>query len=191
VLFADSAVGHPEEFVGGIGVTEDKKAPPTSSAAELAKALAWPLLALVLLMGLWSPLRESAKEIPTLLRRSEGLTIAGVSLRVREDLSRRASLEVRTVVARLSPESLQYLLSSNGNGMFLIGGGTSQLPRELGELAGLGLIEELPAEELPPQADSGFQMTPLGEEATSFLLVVVSEFVEQLAQEKETHDVNE
>ncbi len=152
---------------------------------ELIKATAWPSLALVALWGFWGPLQEAAKQLPALIGRSEVLTIAGVSLRVGSSLREKATPEMQKVLAEISPDGLRWILSTSEGGAYWDAGDVSTGRRETMELRKLGLVEEVPAQELnDPRRGRrygyGVRSTHLGKRTHAFLVSLVAEFVQGL-----------
>lgn len=155
---------------------------------ELVRALAWPLFATIALIVFLGPLRLTARQIPDLVGRSETITVAGLSIEVQRGVSQQASDEVKQAVADLSPDSISLLLNMQGASYFASGYGALGR-QQYAELIDLGLVVPLPTEELPHpisesgevrKYDFGIDITPLGEDAQSFLLSLISEFVQEL-----------
>lgn len=100
--------------------SEGKSKSRLELATELVKALVWPAFALVILLSFWTPLRESVRELPKLMRDAESVSIYSFSIKVKENLRWQATPEVgkvlttpevETVLARLSPDGIQKLLN--------------------------------------------------------------------------------
>jgi hypothetical protein len=155
-------------------------------AVDLVKALAWPLIALTVLISFWSPLRAVARQLPDIVNRSETITIAGLSIKVREGLRRQATPEIARALANVTPDGLKRLL--NTSSLSCWGADGADFGRkENAELIRLGLVEEVPKAELcSPQPGQdyvfGARPTALGRETQTFLLAVISEFAQEIAR---------
>lgn len=153
---------------------------------ELVKAIAWPILVVVVLIAFWAPLRDTARQLPGLLGRSNVVTIAGLSLKLGPGLRYQASPEVKNVLAELSQEAIERLLSMASSSWWNVG--DESLGRsENVELVRLKLVEEVPADEVDSLNDRdqrrygyGVRITELGIQTRSFLHSVVAEFVKEL-----------
>ena len=106
---------------------------------ELVKATAWPILVAVVLVAFWSPLRETARQIPELLGRSDTVTIAGLSLKLSRGLRYQTSPEVKKVLAELSQEAIERLLAMASRSWWDVGS-ESHGRSENAELLRLGLV---------------------------------------------------
>lgn len=152
---------------------------------ELVKAVAWPLFATIALISFWGPLRLTARQLPELVSRSETITVAGLSLEVQRGVSQQASDEVRKAVAELSPDGINNLLTMQGNVYYSLESVSFGRER-YEEMIDLGLVEPLTANELDAAESDGreygfgVEITPLGEEAQSLLLSLISEFTQEL-----------
>ena len=78
---------------------------------ELIRALAWPTIAGLLLFSFWQPLQLTANLLPTIIDRSDSITIAGLSLKVGRELRSEAPPEVRAALAGLSLAGIEMLLN--------------------------------------------------------------------------------
>ena len=161
--------------------------PPKSrveTMTELLKAVAWPAIALVVLISFWSPLQRTAEQVPTLVSRSDSITIAGLSLKVSRELRTKASPEVQAVVAKLSRKGIEQVLALSEK--------STWKPEDIEngreftkELRALGLATELPPKELEAlHAGYGFTATELGRQTQAFLRAIVAEFVQELTAAK-------
>jgi hypothetical protein len=157
---------------------------------ELVKAVAWPLFASVLLISFWGPLRSAVSQLPNIISRSETLSIAGLSLKIRRGLTQQPSEEVKKSLSKLSPDDLKRLL--NFNSTYCGEEYASSCRADYAGLTGLGLIAEVPESELNQQTDErgkrygfGARITPKGKETQTFLLALISEFVQELERSGE------
>jgi hypothetical protein len=156
---------------------------------ELVKATAWPMFAAAVLIIFWGPLHETAKEIPTLVGRSDTVTIAGLSLKVSHGLHQKASPEVQKAVGELSREGIERVLSLSSSSWWDKGSEVSGRS-DYAELLRLGLVEEVSSSEVEVQnkrdkRDFGYavRITELGKKVQSFLRSVVAEFVQELPKD--------
>jgi hypothetical protein len=164
------------------------KAPKTKFElfVELVQAMAWPLSATIVVFSFWTPLQDAARQIPSIVGRSDTITIAGLSLKVGQGLRQKASDAVKRVLDKLSPEGVKKILSMS-QGSYWDKGNEYDGRNENSELVKLGLVDEVPANELDQKNGLehknfgyGIRPTQLGRETQSFLQSVVSEFVQQL-----------
>jgi hypothetical protein len=158
---------------------------------ELVKAIAWPLLAAVVLVSFWHPLREAANQLPSIVSRSDTITILGLSLKIGPQLRQKAPREVQEALAALSADGIKTLM-----GMIGMGGGRgndihtlSVMTSDRGpyaELIKLKLAEEVPGlARADPTSDPTYatyvlQITPLGVQTNDFLLSLIAEFIDGL-----------
>jgi len=163
---------------------------PSKSRIELliegAKALAWPIVALIVLVSFWSPFQETARILPSIIGRSESISIAGLSMRVSGRLRVKATPEVEKVLSRMSRDAVDVLISLQGEAYVLSEAQQSAILR-YDELKALGLVEAVPANQLGPKPPYrtvefayGVRLTPLGLRTQSFLRSVIAEFVKEL-----------
>jgi hypothetical protein len=110
----------------------------------------------------------------------------GLSLKVGQGLRQKASDAVKRVLDKLSPEGVKKILSMS-QGSYWAKGNEYDGRNENSELVKLGLVDEVPANELDQKNGLehknfgyGIRPTQLGRETQSFLQSVVSEFVQQL-----------
>ncbi len=153
---------------------------------ELIKATAWPGLTMIILITFWGPLRQTAEQFPYLVRRSDTITIAGLSLEVSRELRRQASPEVEEVITELSKEGIKRVLRLSG-GSYWDKGSETHGRADYTELIHLKLVEEIAVDELERQNQEegknfgfGVRPTELGRQTQSFLQSVVAEFVQEL-----------
>lgn len=157
-------------------------------SVELARATAWPILALIVLLAFWTPLHDTARQVPELLGRSDTITIAGLSLELSRELRYKASPDVKEALGKLSQEAIKRLLNMGDSSWWNVGD-ESHGRFENGELLSLGLVEELDAADMRRQHEAdqrkfgyGVAMTTLGRRTKSFLHSVVAEFVHELGR---------
>ncbi len=156
---------------------------------ELIKAVAWPLLAIVVLVAFWSPLRRTADLIPSIVGRSDTITIAGLTLKVGRGLKSKASPQVEKVLESLSKDSIAAVLGMPEGATWPPNSAASGRAQNA-ELIKLGLVVELPQNEIDDRNAKehrdyvfGVRQTPLGKQTQVFLQAVVAEFVEELERE--------
>src|SRR5688500_16356735 len=77
---------------------------------ELIKALAWPCVALFIVVAFWEPLQESARVLPQLLQDTETIEVSGVKINVRSSVAERIPARVKAVLQKLSPAGIEYIL---------------------------------------------------------------------------------
>lgn len=173
-------------------VEPDSKADPKpdrfAQVIDLTKAIAWPVFGLIMLVAFWGPLYSTIEQLPNLVSRSENITIAGLTLEIEKGLRQQASPEVRQVLSELSPEGVRNLLTAS-EASYWNEGSTSYGRTANAELVNLGLLEEIPTDELnEPQGSTsygyGVRLTPFGKETQTFLFDLISEFVQELEQQE-------
>jgi hypothetical protein len=159
---------------------------------ELIKAASWPVIALLLLFSFWGPIHDAANLIPSIMMRSDTITIAGLSLKVSPELRERASPEVQKVLTQLSPQGLDRILQMSESSFWDIGSETNGR-NENQNLLQLGLVEEIPSAELEAHNHRenrnfgfGVRITSLGRQTQIFLRSVLSRFVNEVAQQGES-----
>jgi hypothetical protein len=155
---------------------------------ELVKAIAWPLLAAVVLVSFWHPLREAANQLPSIVSRSDTITILGLSLKIGPQLRQKAPREVQEALAALSADGIKTLIGmgkGRGNDIHISSVVTSgRAP--YAELIKLKLAEEVPGHaRADPTSDPTYatyvlQITPLGVQTNDFLLSLIAEFIDEL-----------
>ncbi len=156
---------------------------------ELIKAIIWPLFATVILFLFWEPIRTISTQLPSLIGRSETITIAGVSLKVSKRLTQQASPKLAAALAKLSPQGLRQLVDQRGASLYP-SENADRGKSEYAELISLGLAEEVPQ---TFQADSdrklypGFivKLTPMGDEGEKFIYALLSEVVRDLPEQSD------
>src|SRR6266550_448005 len=155
---------------------------------ELVKAIAWPLLAAVVLVSFWHPLREAANQFPSIVSRSDTITILGLSLKIGPQLRQKAPREVQEALAALSADGIKTLIGmgrGRGNDIHISSVVTSGRG-PYAELIKLKLAEEVPGlARADPTSDPTYatyvlQITPLGVQTNDFLLSLIAEFIDEL-----------
>ena len=156
---------------------------------ELVKAIAWPILAAILLISFWTPLQETASQIPIIVGRSDTITIAGLSLKIGPGLRQKASPDVQKALAQLSQEGVEKILALSVGGSYWDKGQEANGRADNGELVRLGLAEELPSDQLEKMNAAehrnygyAIHITALGHQTQAFLRSVVAEFVQELSR---------
>jgi hypothetical protein len=154
---------------------------------ELVKAGAWPLLAAIVLASFWGPLVRTAEEMPSIVGRSESITIAGLSLKVGAALREKVTPQIQAALAKLSGDGVAKVLAMSTGGAYWDKGHETQGRSDYDELLRAGLAEEAPADQLEAlnRQDGrsyglGIRITSLGRATQSFLRSVVAEFVQNL-----------
>jgi hypothetical protein len=145
---------------------------------EFIRVLAWPLFAFVLLYALWTPIRSIAALMPNIIERSETITIANLSIKVGRGIKRKASADVLKVLTEITPDGLRKLISSSDEAYWQADS-KSYARTENAEIIRLKLVEEVSKKELGNYG-YGIKPTTLGEETKEYVLVLVSEFVNEL-----------
>jgi len=163
--------------------------PPKSKfeiIVDLIKALLWPTIVICVLIIFWGPLRLIADQIPSIVSRSESITISGLSIKIRNnDVVEKPSDSVRMVLAKLSPNGVKRMLN-NSTAVYWDKGQESYGKEDYGELIKLGLYREVTPDELRERNTNnknygfGAERTPLGEETNNFLIQLVAGFVDEL-----------
>lgn len=155
---------------------------------DLVRALAWPIVAFALLFALWSPLRQTAELIPSIISRSDTITISGLSLKIGQRLHREATPEVEAVLKAIRKEDIELMLSV-GDTSWWDRNGEAGARSRYKKLIQLGLLSEIKQSEfkfLTPEEQRtrsyGVRITPLGDATRDFLRAVVAEFVRELAK---------
>jgi hypothetical protein len=153
---------------------------------EVIKALAWPLFATVFLVSFWTPLHDTATLIPSIVSRSDTITIAGLSLKVGKALNKKATPEVELALSRLSKEGVKRLLEMSASSWW-DKGSEANGQAENSELVKLGLAMEVSADELATRNTTdhknfgyAVRITDLGRKTQDFLRAVIAEFVDEL-----------
>src|SRR5207253_2368384 len=118
-------------------------------SVELIKALTWPLVISIVLIGFWTPLHNIVTQLPNLLSRSESVTIAGLSIKIGKDIGRQVSPKVKEVISELSPEGLHRLINAPPFPLPTVSAVADKPGEtEYAELIKLGLMENIPTTEL-------------------------------------------
>jgi hypothetical protein len=177
-------------------MSEEKSKSRLELNIELLKALAWPLFALIILFSFWTPLRDSAKELPRLMRDAESVSIYSFSIKVKTDLRQQttpevgkvlATPEVERVLARLSPDGIQKLLNSRFVSCWESGKDNIQQVKEMNkELMQLGLLQELPdmgscLKNQGANYEYAVGPTDLGKATQEFIFAFVTQSARELA----------
>src|ERR1700692_868285 len=153
-------------------------------AADLTKAVAWPFVVVFIVAVFWTPLHELAHRAPLLIDQSESITIAGVSIKLDQRLKGKASPDISKALAAMSPESIRRLLGTTSS---FWDSNISDAREENSQLLSLGLVEEIPPNELNGfsgqqgrRYDFGIRLTERGRQVQEFLFTLISEFARQL-----------
>jgi hypothetical protein len=162
---------------------------------ELVKAGAWPLLVAILVGLLWSPLYETALQIPATLKRSEAVSIGEFSLKVRRDFAEEVSPEVKGVLAMLSGPGVGQLLRLKDT-LWTDAEDEKDIRNSMRELMKLGLVTEVSPQDLKQHNSEthgytwtfGVRITELGKSTRAFLRTVVSEIAREVGGQSNDSD---
>src|SRR5262249_44954594 len=86
------------------------KKSPFELFTEFVRAIAWPALVVGLVIAFWRPLKDTADDVPTILSRSDTVSIAGMSIKVGSRLYDLATPEVRFALAKASNDGVIHIL---------------------------------------------------------------------------------
>lgn len=130
---------------------------------EAFRAIAWPVVVLVIVFSMFAPLKKTIELVPELLSQSTKITIAGVSVELNQRLSDQVSPRLKRALENLSPEAIRIMISSRKSMVF----GTAEDAKNpaLFELEKAGLIT-IKLDEL---GQAYWQPTRYGEETIDFL----------------------
>ena len=161
---------------------------------DLMKALAWPVFGFFVLVSFWTPLQKTAALLPSLVERSDTISIAGLSLKIGSALKNQATPEVERVLAKLTVAGIEKTLALGGSSWW----GKESVDtakRDYAELVALGLVEEVAQAELDARNKNylgslgyGIKRTDLGEKTQVFLRSVVAQFVQELNGGKQARE---
>lgn len=167
-------------------MSEEKSKTRFELMVEMVKALAWPVFAFIILLSFWTPLREASRTLPGLLRRSEAITIAGLTIKLQGELRAKASPEVEQALARLSPEDIEELLNFRFVGCWDADStNIQQIKDRYGRLVQSGLLVEVAdmgrcASTQGVTYEYALGPSPLGVEAQKFLFALLAAFLHEL-----------
>lgn len=153
---------------------------------ELVKALAWPVFAFIILLSFWTPLREASRTLPGLLRRSEAITIAGLTIKLQGELRAKATPGVEQALARLRPEDIEELLNLRFVGCWDADSvNIQQIKDRYARLMQSGLLEEVAdLGRCAPTQGVTFEYalgpSALGVEAQKFLFALLAEAASEM-----------
>ena len=68
---------------------------------DLVKGLSWPLVALIVLFTMWTPLQRIAADLPDIIERSTSIKIGELAIEVDKGLGQKATPEVQEVLAKM------------------------------------------------------------------------------------------
>jgi hypothetical protein len=157
-------------------------------ALEFTKVLAWPLITLIVLTVFWKPIRDVARLLPSMLESTETLQVGSVSLRLRAQITRIATEEVRSILKQLDANTLRYILAEDGGGVVTLYGEHNDEVQQLQTLIRLGLARIPTAEDMggrsvdeEENADhvARFTTTALYDDTRAFLLDLIPELISQ------------
>ncbi len=124
--------------------------PPKSTfelIVDLIKVTVWPILVVCILFVFWTPLYQTANLIPSIVGRSDVITIAGLSLKISQEQKSKAPLEVERILGKLSKTGIERVLALSDSAMYMHDS-INFAKRENSELIKLGLAIEIPSTEL-------------------------------------------
>jgi hypothetical protein len=84
----------------------------THTFLELTKALAWPITAGIALVAFWGPLHETANAIPSIIQRSDTISVSGVKLTIRKGSIESATPQARAAVDKLDGDDIRLILET-------------------------------------------------------------------------------
>lgn len=146
----------------------------------------------LLLVVFWTPLHQFAGLIPSIIGRSDAITIAGLSLKVSQGLKAKASPDAEKVLSNLTILAIEPVLQMGGMGesIFFDQNYTAYGQEQFAELLKLGLVTEIPPSEIEhinirdgSKYGYGVKRTELGRQTQAFLQSVVAEFVQELVRQ--------
>lgn len=158
-------------------------------SVELTKAIAWPIVSMIALISFLGPLRSTAKQLPDLVSRSGSISIGSLSIEVERGLRNQASSEVKTALSELSPNGIRELLDTTA--AYYSNPISGSIQDTYDELLSLGLIEEVSQSQLQtlnPEYVYGIAITSLGEDTKDFLLAVIEELIQEVAEAEEIEE---
>lgn len=151
-------------------------------SVDLVKALAWPAVVGLLLLSFWNPLQKTANLLPSIIDRSDVITISGLSLKVSREMGSEAPAEVRAVLKRLSPQGVMLLLEFTELHSTSLFSQEEMIDREWGELVRNGIVVKSLVVNAPGPLALPWrvQLTPLGVAAKSYLTSLLTEIIRQV-----------
>ncbi len=152
---------------------------------ELIKALAWPVFAMFIVLSFWIPLQKIMQKLPDIVERANVINIAGLSLEINQSLQLKGlnpSTNVKQVLSELTPNDISAVLALRGSASYPPESEASGRS-DYDHLVSLGLYTEVSKQELDKGGKGysyGISITPLGTETRKYLLVLISEFLQQI-----------
>jgi len=147
------------------------------TTVDLFKAIIWPAFAFTLLISFWSPLDKTLEKIPSIIDKSESITIAGLSLKIERGIGIKPSSEVKSVLSQISPDGIKKLMNNKNSSYY----DSKDWPKnDNEELFRLKLVKEIPTK--GSKHKFAMQPTLLGIKCQKFLDAVMIEIVKQIAQ---------
>jgi hypothetical protein len=151
---------------------------------SIIKALAWPALALVVLVSFWTPLHQLAAAVPDVIKNADTIKFKDFSVLAGKRLSR-APASVAQVLNNLTAEDIDFILTTDADDFSVGEGAMSTDEREqYDHLASLGLLKVLSEQEMKiKEAQNGQKsvfaanMTPLYKDVRRFLRKLMSETI--------------
>jgi hypothetical protein len=151
---------------------------------ELAKALAWPVFALFVIICFWSSLHNAANAVAIALRASEAITIGELSIRVgKNDI--RPSPQVQAAITGLSSAAIKKLFELKPDIVYPAPPDPAAQDANA-ELLRANLARPLTSNELAASSNRmglkfvyGIVLTPLGSSVKSYIESVILEVIKQ------------
>jgi hypothetical protein len=150
---------------------------------DLIKALAWPLFSIIVLFSFWPQLHSTMDQLPDLLKRSNTITIGDLTIILSRNI-REPSAEVKKVLSEITPIDIPRLMRIEQRVWLLTDANDAKI--NYADLLRLGLLEEIPTQDLPENSTYGVQLTQLGRDTQKYLSDLLLEFVDQLNQPTST-----
>lgn len=94
----------------GAGEAKSNAATLTKEITEFIKATAWPIVTLVIFLGLFTPIRNLLSELPNVVGRADVITIGQVKVELSRALGASATTDVRDALKGLTGNSVRRLL---------------------------------------------------------------------------------
>ena len=170
-------------------MTESLRKAKSEYLVDLVRALAWPFVALFVMFSFWKPLHRTAELLPSVLDRSDSISIGGISLEVGSHLRSKATPEVLAAISATSTSGIRKMLDTGGDIFF----DNDNYPEEranVQELMRLHLYREATKSEIVESNAGigtanvftvGYVRTQLGTQVHDFMATVIAEFVQQIS----------
>lgn len=153
------------------------------SVTNLIKAVAWPLVVIVIFVSLKEPVSNILDQVPSLISRSSKITISGVTLEFKERLRAESPPELRKALGELSPEAIRLLIDAGNETHFEKKSNESdEFISALYQLRAKGLFEVAEGKlnyEYCKTCDIRYEATPLGKDAYKIVKDVLIKLLEE------------